>query len=182
MVGVAIDDRINPRIKERRYGAAMNSQSRWVYGCAGLLALAACSGDPIKETDDGVGQAPAIIPQLAMADVSIKDTSSVRLVEDLSPAEVASLIEGANARLIDVRTKEEFAQSHIPGAENIVLSEFDPAAVIASDDRPIVLYCRSGRRSAQALALLEAAGIGGAAHLEGGILAWQRAGYAVKTP
>lgn len=61
------------------------------------------------------------------------------------------------AQLIDVRTPREFAQGHIPGAVNI------PLQALSQRHREItareaVLYCRSGRRSQQALRLLQSQG------------------------
>lgn len=65
----------------------------------------------------------------------------------------------AGARVVDVRTPEEFADGAYPGAVNLPLaaltgrmSELEPK------DRPVVLYCASGARSAQAARLLKQAG------------------------
>lgn len=62
-----------------------------------------------------------------------------------------------NIYLIDVRTKEEFASGHIPQASNLPLSELaDKAETMIPDKSAIIMvYCRSGRRSAQAAAMLQ---------------------------
>ncbi|MCC7382584.1 MAG: rhodanese-like domain-containing protein [Deltaproteobacteria bacterium] len=64
------------------------------------------------------------------------------------------------ARLIDVRTPEEFSAGHIKGAANIPLDaiQANPEIVGGLKDRPLVLYCRSGRRSEIAKGLLLRAG------------------------
>lgn len=64
------------------------------------------------------------------------------------------------ATLVDVRTAEEFAAGHLPGAINIPLQQL-PNAVLRSGivkETPLVLYCRSGRRSEMAREILSAAG------------------------
>jgi rhodanese-related sulfurtransferase len=62
--------------------------------------------------------------------------------------------------VLDVRTPEEFALAHVPGARNIpVQSLAQRAAELGSDKRvPVVIYCRSGARSAVATNLLRGLG------------------------
>ncbi len=61
---------------------------------------------------------------------------------------------------IDVRTAEEFAGGHLPGARNIDFDRIGEriAAVTQDKDQPIVLYCKSGRRSGFAKQTLEQLG------------------------
>jgi rhodanese-related sulfurtransferase len=65
----------------------------------------------------------------------------------------------SGARLVDVRTPDEYAAGHIEGAVNIPVQEL-PGRVdeLAPKDAPVVVYCRSGARSASARRTLEAAG------------------------
>lgn len=64
------------------------------------------------------------------------------------------------AFLLDVRTVEEFSSAHIEGAVNIPVQELEAKlqSLPSKKDAPIVLYCRSGRRSAMAKEMLEKAG------------------------
>lgn len=64
------------------------------------------------------------------------------------------------AIVIDVRSPDEFAASHYPGAQNVPLHllSITPDAVGAKPDQAIVLYCASGMRSASACRILKAAG------------------------
>ncbi|MEE4288976.1 MAG: rhodanese-like domain-containing protein [Erythrobacter sp.] len=156
--------------------------ARLLPGSFALLALAACSGDP---EEGGRGQSapmPALVPQLALAGITADDApDAVRPLRDLSPEEVRALVESGKVRLIDVRTDEEVAQGTISGAEHVAMDRFDPAAVTSSaDKRPIVLYCRSGRRSAMVGEKLAGHTGEPAAHLEGGILAWEAAGLPIE--
>lgn len=62
----------------------------------------------------------------------------------------------AGAALIDVRTAEEFAAGHIPGAINVPVHRLEARlAELPDKDRPIVVYCRSGQRSGRARRMLQ---------------------------
>ncbi|MBI5512663.1 MAG: rhodanese-like domain-containing protein [Deltaproteobacteria bacterium] len=63
------------------------------------------------------------------------------------------------AALVDVRTPAEFAAGHLEGAANIPLQELDARiAEVGDRARPVVVYCRSGTRSAAAARMLRGAG------------------------
>lgn len=64
-----------------------------------------------------------------------------------------------DALLLDVRTPGEFSGGHLEGAVNVPVQELEQRlAEVGPTDRPVVVYCRSGVRSARAAGLLEAAG------------------------
>jgi rhodanese-related sulfurtransferase len=77
--------------------------------------------------------------------------------------------------VLDVRTADEFAAGHVPGARNVshdqLASRLDEFA--AERDKQVVLYCRSGRRTLLAEDILRKAGFRNLAHLEGDYLAWE---------
>jgi phage shock protein E len=79
---------------------------------------------------------------------------------DLSGQEAKVLVDGG-ALLLDVRTSAEFDAGHIPGAKNISVAEL-PGRVddVGARERTVVVYCRSGNRSARAKRILEKAGFG----------------------
>ncbi len=67
------------------------------------------------------------------------------------------MLEGA--RLLDVRTPEEFAGGHLPGAVNIPVQALAARVRdLGAPHAPVVVYCRSGARSARAASMLRAAG------------------------
>lgn len=72
-------------------------------------------------------------------------------------ADLAALIK-AGALIVDVRTPQEFAGGHIEGAVNIPVNVIDRQMVSDDKDRPIIVYCHSGIRSASAKRVLEQAG------------------------
>ncbi|WP_304060580.1 rhodanese-like domain-containing protein [Hoylesella loescheii] len=83
-------------------------------------------------------------------------------------------IKNDSAQILDVRTHEEFAESHIKGA--IQVDVFSPNFMADAEsklqkERPVAVYCRSGRRSATAAKQLSAKGYQ-VINLEGGIMAW----------
>ncbi|MFD4601503.1 rhodanese-like domain-containing protein, partial [Streptomyces sp. NPDC058464] len=86
----------------------------------------------------------------------------------------------ARAVLLDVREAGEWVAGHAPGAVHAPLSGLAAGAPLppAAADRPLVVICRSGRRSREAVALLTARGLD-AVDVEGGMTAWRAAGLAV---
>lgn len=77
---------------------------------------------------------------------------------DVSPERAHELVK-AGACLLDVRSPAEFAAGHVAGALNIPVGEVARrAAEVGPTDRPVVLYCASGTRSAIARRALRAAG------------------------
>lgn len=61
----------------------------------------------------------------------------------------------AGARLLDVRSAEEYAHNHLPGAVNIPVQELDRRlAEVGPADHELIVYCRSGHRSARATEIL----------------------------
>ena len=76
----------------------------------------------------------------------------------------------AAAILLDVRTPEEYREGHIPGSQNLPLQVIN--TVTFDKDTPLFVYCRSGARSRQATAHLQAAGYRRVTDL-GGILSYK---------
>lgn len=61
--------------------------------------------------------------------------------------------------LLDVRTREEYAQGHIPGSKNLDLQQITQAPGLLPDkDTPLFVYCHSGARSGQAAFMLNKMG------------------------
>lgn len=105
-------------------------------------------------------------------------TAHTRRIRDLSPAEVARLLEDRSILLVDVREPHEYAAERIPGALLCPLSTFDAHSLPADSSVAVVFHCGSGKRSAIAARARLNAGAATAAHLSGGIGAWSAAGLA----
>ena len=78
--------------------------------------------------------------------------------------------------LVDVREPQEYHAERIPGAMLSPLSDFDPRRLPHVGEKKIILHCKSGGRSGQALRMCQEAGVEVAGHLEGGILKWIASG------
>ena len=78
--------------------------------------------------------------------------------------------------LIDVREPSEFEIVRIPDSHLIPKQGFIDGSALADlpQDKPIILHCKSGVRSAECLAILKNAGFAGASHVSGGVLAWAK--------
>jgi adenylyltransferase/sulfurtransferase len=74
--------------------------------------------------------------------------------------------------LVDVRETGEYEIVRIPGSVLIPKGDLPAQLSALPTDRPIVLYCKTGVRSAEALALLKGAGFASATHVQGGVLGW----------
>jgi rhodanese-related sulfurtransferase len=87
----------------------------------------------------------------------------------------------ARPLLVDVRNPDEFEQARVDGSILIPLPVFASRCRELPADRPLLLICRSGNRSGAATGHLLALGYPDAANVEGGILAWYRAGLPIRT-
>jgi molybdopterin/thiamine biosynthesis adenylyltransferase/rhodanese-related sulfurtransferase len=93
----------------------------------------------------------------------------------ITPGELRDLLDsGTGVALIDVREPAEWNINHIEGAQLIPQSLINSGEGLARlpRDRTPVLYCKTGVRSAEALAVVQRAGFTDAVHLQGGIVAW----------
>lgn len=103
--------------------------------------------------------------------------------ENVEVAAFAELIADSNVVILDVRKADEFAEGHIKGA--ILIDQFqsdfvEQAQAKLPKGKTIAIYCRSGRRSANAAGKLADIGYK-CVNLRGGILAWKKADMPVTT-
>lgn len=94
--------------------------------------------------------------------------------EDVNVNGFAGLVADTSAVVLDVRTADEFNDGHIAGAVNVDVRQGDflqKAKAVLPTDKTIAVYCRSGKRSANACSQLSAENYK-CVNLAGGILAW----------
>jgi sulfur-carrier protein adenylyltransferase/sulfurtransferase len=116
-----------------------------------------------------------LIDYEALCGVVSDDVARAATGSTITPRELRELLDsGKKLALIDVREAAEWDIVHIDGAELIPQSLISSGEGLAKlpQDRMPVLYCKTGARSAQALAALKKAGFSDAVHLQGGIVAW----------
>ncbi|WP_082092241.1 rhodanese-like domain-containing protein [Demequina pelophila] len=126
-------------------------------------ALAGCSGDADAPADVAAVEAAADAPVAVAFDGAHVDQEAF----------VAAL-DAPGVVLIDVRTPEEFASGHLPGALNIDINSATFAQNVAALDpeADYAVYCRSANRSRAAIDVMTEQGIAHTVGLEGGIVAW----------
>lgn len=94
-------------------------------------------------------------------------------MKEISVQELKDMMDhNVEFQLIDVREPFEYEVSNLNGV-NIPLSGVVIESEKISKDIPVVIHCRSGKRSAQAVMLLEQEGFTNLSNLQGGILAWK---------
>jgi rhodanese-related sulfurtransferase len=94
---------------------------------------------------------------------------------EVGAAEAKRIID-SGSQLIDVRTDVEFDAGHVPGARHVPLADLQREAAGLAKDRPVIIYCRSRNRSGPAAEAFAASGWD-AHSIEGGLIAWDAAGF-----
>ena len=137
---------------------AQKTSRRWVLG----IALA-------------VVGATAII----FGPAALEIATTPKNLPSIDRAQLEQALAANSVDLIDIREPDEFASGHIAGARNLPLSKLDPKTLAQPHDKPIVLMCRSGRRTAATLSAALEAGATNIVHYPGAILDWTNAGKPV---
>ena len=131
-----------------------------------LAPLAALAGEPAAK----VATAPAATAPAVVAPISQEAVLERQAKHDNS------------LFLLDVRTPQEFAEGHVPDAVNVPHDQLASRLAEVPKDKDVVIYCRSGRRSALAADVLAANGYSRLSHLEGDMNAWVATGRPVEKP
>lgn len=139
-----------------------------------LLAATGCGGE-----DDAAG--PVVEAAEEPADTSTgtdPGTDTAGLPFGLVTAEEAAALATSGVTVLDVRTPEEFAEGHLDGAQLIDFysSTFAEQIAALDPDEEYLVYCRSGNRSGQTVALMRELGIDQVWDLDGGVIAYGAAG------
>ena len=118
------------------------------------------------------------LPKRTLAQATDLHTSTSHIqLEMVAPRHLWEQLRGAHPPLIcDVREPREFQRAHIPGAQSLPLPDVLTGPVDLPHDRPIVLACRTGRRSTRAAQSLQQQGYKNVHVLNGGLVAWEAAG------
>ena len=93
---------------------------------------------------------------------------------------VAQRLAAGTVHVIDVRSTAEWQAGHIPGAHHIPLGELAGKASTLPRERPVIVHCQGGARSAIAASLLQAEGLPDVLNLAGGFNEWRAAGLPVE--
>ncbi|AHH94381.1 adenylyltransferase/sulfurtransferase MoeZ [Kutzneria viridogrisea] len=127
--------------------------------------------------DPNADKITELIDYEAFCGVVSDDARSAAAGHTITPLELKQKIDaGENFVLVDVREPHEYEIVKIPGSVLIPKDKILSGEALSElpQDRPVVLHCKSGARSAEALAALHQAGFRDAVHVGGGVLAWAR--------
>jgi len=124
---------------------------------------------------------------IALVFVSCKESKQEEVpssVTVVTVEEMQTLLANGELQLVDVRTPEEFEEGHVMNAINIDYkgAAFEKEIEALDKTKPVMVYCRSGRRSAKGCEVLKSQGFTEIYDLNGGILQWQKEGKLIYTP
>ena len=99
----------------------------------------------------------------------------------VTPEEMQTILNSEDVQLIDVRTPEEYSDGHIENSQNIDFKSptFGEDILVLDKSKPVIVYCKSGKRSGNSSKILMKAGFVKVYDLEGGILEWKEKGLEV---
>jgi hydroxyacylglutathione hydrolase len=101
-------------------------------------------------------------------------------VAKIDVATLAPRLARGAVTVIDVRNATEYAAGHLPGSLHIPVGYLPERLAEIPRDKPIVVQCQSGARSAIATSLLQKLGVSNVTDLVGGFVAWESAGHEVQ--
>jgi len=134
----------------------------------GGLLLAACCASP------------AAVDTAPVSSAGASATSVQALPATVDVAAVKALQGNPDVVILDVREPYEYEAGHIPGVTLIPLGELPNRLAEVPTDKPVIVTCRSGNRSGQAVNFLRQQGYTNVHNMSGGFIAWERAGYPVE--
>jgi rhodanese-related sulfurtransferase len=148
------------------------------------FALLAVAGVSRAESPPATGQAAAPAAHGApVAAGAARGPAAASTASPVRPITADALLARQHAKdpslvVLDVRTPEEFAEGHVPGAVNVPHDQVGArlGELQSLKDKDVVLYCRSGRRAGMAAEVLQQAGFTRLQHLEGDMQGWTAAG------
>jgi hydroxyacylglutathione hydrolase len=129
----------------------------------------------------GLDRVAGVFEAAAVAHLASRGTR-VATVPQVTADELERRTTTDGAVVVDVRGATEWSGGHLPSAVHIPLGNLSERLEEIPSDRPVVLHCQAGSRSAIAASLLQRAGRTNVSNLVGGLDAWKGAGLPVVTP
>ena len=124
---------------------------------------------------------PVCVPVM-MSLLSLLQPAAV-YARDVNLAEALTAIQKSEPgfRIVDVRTRSEYESGHVPGAININIADPNFPVMLQELDKsaPVLVYCRTGRRSGVAVNIMNGMGITNILHMKDGWSAWEKANLPV---
>jgi len=106
-----------------------------------------------------------------------------QVITVVSPEEMQTLLKLDDVQFVDVRTPKEHSEGYINGSQNIDFKSptFDTDILKLNKNKPVILYCKSGGRSAKCSRKMKDAGFTKIYDLQGGISKWKHEGLEIET-
>ena len=148
--------------------------------CGTLLPFGAplvISADSGTRASEAVMRLARVGIETAVGFVTTADGLDRSSIPQIQPSELRD----RKLRVLDVRSRAEYAMGHVPGAQHIPLDELPRRLSEVAREQPLAVICASGYRSSIASSLLERDGFTNLMNVVGGTAGWVRAGYAVET-
>jgi rhodanese-related sulfurtransferase len=111
------------------------------------------------------------VAAIAVVVVVAMSAQSQSVRKNIAAAELLQL-QGSGASIVDVRTPAEFEAGHIASAINVPVDQLQMVAPAWDKNQPVVVYCATGARSAEAATYLAGAGFKKVYDLTGGLVTW----------
>ena len=127
-----------------------------------ILALAACGG------------------QSAQVDAPAPDINLEELPQEVDVQTVFDIQGLEDVYVLDVREQYEYDEKHIPGVTLLPMSEIQNRLDEVPKDKEVIVTCRTGNRSGQVTQFLTQNGFNNVHNMQGGIVAWEEAGFPVE--
>lgn len=133
-----------------------------------------------------VGNHPLLVAAFVAVLVAVIVSELLRLkgaASSLSAASATLLYNRQDALFIDIRAEAEFRKAHLPGAMHVPAAELEQrlSKLEKHKQRPIIVYCDTGLRSGAVAAKLKKLGFAQVHQLQGGLAAWQNAGFPLES-
>jgi rhodanese-related sulfurtransferase len=118
--------------------------------------------------------------QSESADASSTTINVSELPAEVDVETVNEIRNRENVLVLDVREQDEYDEKHIPGVTLLPMSEIQGRLGEIPKDKEVIVTCRSGNRSGQVTQFLSQNGFDNVHNMQGGIIAWEEAGFPVE--
>jgi len=155
--------------------------TRFLMICAFGFLVSSCA--PKKTTTDSNSNTETIQDsEMPTSSENASANTNNGKIQHVSPQQFNKLLLLDEVQLVDVRTPDEYNTGHINGAINIDVNQnnFKTKVNQLDKNKPVLVYCRSGKRSNNAAEMLKEMGFKRIVDLEGGILSWEEAKLPIK--
>lgn len=118
--------------------------------------------------------------QAGTADVAASEVNLDELPQEVDVQTVFEIQGADDVYVLDVREQYEYDEKHIPNVTLLPMSEIQNRLDEIPTDKEVIITCRSGNRSGQVTDFLEQNGFDNVHNMQGGIVAWEEAGFPVE--